>query len=123
MNNLIARITYKIIFVATFLLAINHLSAQSTPKCISKPLSQFPKTPVNGQTAKNLMNGVTVTRSYSGTPKVYSGDTDTYCSGSTYDDYTIILPTTGYSRDVIYTFSQPVTSAEVWLMVMGSPKK
>ncbi|ATA85251.1 gliding motility-associated C-terminal domain-containing protein [Capnocytophaga sputigena] len=94
----------------------------SLTDCISKPLSQFPKTPVNGQTAKNLMNGVTVTRSYSGTPKVYSGDTDTYCSGSTYDDYTIILPTTGYSRDVIYTFSQPVTSAEVWLMVMGSPK-
>ena len=94
----------------------------SLADCISKPLSQFPKTPVNGQTANNLMNGVTVTRSYSGTPKVYSGDTDTYCSGSTYDDYTIILPTTGYSRDVIYTFSQPVTSAEVWLMVMGSPR-
>ena len=94
----------------------------SLTDCITKPLSQFPKIPVNGQTANNLMNGVTVTRSYSGTPKVYSGDTDTYCSGSTYDDYTIILPTTGYSRDVIYTFSQPVTSAEVWLMVMGSPK-
>ena len=94
----------------------------SLADCISKPLSQFPKIPVNGQTANNLMNGVTVTRSYSGTPKVYSGDTDTYCSGSTYDDYTIILPTTGYSRDVIYTFSQPVTSAEVWLMVMGSPR-
>jgi len=94
----------------------------SLADCITKPLSQFPKTPVNGQTANNLMNGVTVTRSYSGTPKVYSNDTNTYCSGSTYDDYTIILPTTGYSRDVIYTFSQPVTSAEVWLMVMGSPK-
>ena len=94
----------------------------SLADCISKPLSQFPKIPVNGQTANNLMNGVTVTRSYSGTPKVYSGDTDTYCSGSTYDDYTIILPTIGYSRDVIYTFSQPVTSAEVWLMVMGSPR-
>ena len=94
----------------------------SLADCISKPLSQFPKIPVNGQTANNLMNGVTVTRSYSGTPKVYSNDTNTYCSGSTYDDYTIILPTTGYSRDVIYTFSQPVTSAEVWLMVMGSPK-
>jgi len=93
----------------------------SLTDCITKPLSQFPKIPVNGQTANNLMNGVTVTRSYSGTPKVYSGDTNIYCSGSTYDDYTIILPTTGYSPKVIYTFSQPVTSAEVWLMIMGSP--
>ena len=94
----------------------------SLADCISKPLSQFPKTPVNGQTAKNLMNGVTVTRSYSGTPKVYSGDTDTYCSGSTYDDYTIIHTNPAFSPKVIYTFSQPITSAEVWLMIMGSPR-
>ena len=32
MNNLVAKIAYKIIFVATVLLAISHLSAQSTPK-------------------------------------------------------------------------------------------
>ena len=93
----------------------------SLADCISKPLSQFPKIPVNGQTANNLMNGVTVTRSYSGTPKVYSNDTNTYCSGSTYDDYTIIHTNPAFSPKVIYTFSQPVTSAEVWLMIMGSP--
>ena len=93
----------------------------SLADCISKPLSQFPKIPVNGQTANNLMNGVTVTRSYSGTPKVYSNDTNTYCSGSTYDDYTIIHTNPAFSPKVIYTFSQPITSAEVWLMIMGSP--
>ena len=93
----------------------------SLTDCITKPLSQFPKVPVNGQAANNLMNGVTVTRSYSGTPKVYSGDTSTYCSGSTYDDYTIIHTNPAFSPKVIYTFSKPITNAEIWLMVMGSP--
>ena len=90
--------------------------------CTSKPLSQFPTSPVNGQAANNLMNGVKVTRSYSGPPKVYSGDTNPYCSGSPYNDYTIIHSTNvSFSKEVIYTFSKPVNSAEVWLMVMGSP--
>ncbi|MEN2753740.1 hypothetical protein ABC973_05275, partial [Capnocytophaga sputigena] len=94
----------------------------SLADCTTKPLSQFPKIPVNGQTANNLMNGVTVTRSYSGTPKVYSNDTNTYCSGSTYDDYTIIHTNPAFSPKVIYTFSKPITNAEIWLMIMGSPR-
>ena len=107
------------LIVVFFFLSFGYVEAQM---CTSKPLSQFPTSPVNGQAANNLMNGVTVTRSYSGPPKVYSGDTNPYCSGSPYNDYTIIHSTNvSFSKEVIYTFSKPVNSAEVWLMVMGSP--
>ena len=103
-----------------FLLSFGYVEAQQM--CTTKPLSQFPASPVNGQAANNLMNGVTVTRSYSGTPSVYSGDTNPYCSGTPYQDYTIILfSAAGYSPKVTYTFSKPITNAEIWLMVMGSP--
>ena len=107
------------LIVIFFFLSFGYVEAQM---CTSKPLSQFPTSPVNGQAANNLMNGVKVTRSYSGPPKVYSGDTNPYCSGSPYNDYTIIHSTNvSFSKEVIYTFSKPVNSAEVWLMVMGSP--
>ena len=107
------------LIVVFFFLSFGYVEAQM---CTSKPLSQFPTSPVNGQAANNLMNGVKVTRSYSGPPKVYSGDTNPYCSGSPYNDYTIIHSTNvSFSKEVIYTFSKPVNSAEVWLMVMGSP--
>ena len=106
------------LIVVFFFLSFGYVEAQM---CTTKPLSQFPTSPVNGQAANNLMNGVTVTRSYSGTPKVYSGDLSTYCSGSTYDDYTIIHTNPAFSPKVIYTFSKPITNAEIWLMVMGSP--
>lgn len=106
------------LIVVFFFLSFGYVEAQM---CTSKPLSQFPTSPVNGQAANNLMNGVKVTRSYSGPPKVYSGDTNPYCSGSPYADYTIILPASGYSSKVTYTFSKPITNAEIWLMVMGSP--
>ena len=106
------------LIVVFFFLSFGYVEAQM---CTTKPLSQFPASPVNGQAANNLMNEVTVTRSYSGTPKVYSGDTNPYCSGSPYADYTIILPASGYSSKVTYTFSKPITNAEIWLMVMGSP--
>ena len=106
------------LIVVFFFLSFGYVEAQM---CTTKPLSQFPTSPVNGQAANNLMNGVKVTRSYSGPPKVYSGDTNPYCSGSPYADYTIILPASGYSSKVTYTFSKPITNAEIWLMVMGSP--
>ena len=107
------------LIVVFFFLSFGYVEAQM---CTTKPLSQFPTSPVNGQAANNLMNGVKVTRSYSGPPKVYSGDTNPYCSGSPYNDYTIIHSTNvSFSKEVIYTFSKPVNSAEVWLMVMGSP--
>ena len=106
------------LIVIFFFLSFGYVEAQM---CTSKPLSQFPTSPVNGQAANNLMNGVKVTRSYSGIPKVYSGDLSTYCSGSTYDDYTIIHTNPAFSPKVIYTFSKPITNAEIWLMVMGSP--
>ena len=71
------------------------------------------------------MNGVTVTRTYSkpsATTLVYgSTDNNGYCSGTPYHNYTIIHTNPSFSPKVIYTFSQPITSAEVWLMIMGSP--
>ncbi|WP_181464145.1 T9SS type B sorting domain-containing protein [Capnocytophaga ochracea] len=96
----------------------------TTAKCTTKPAPQFATTPPNGQTA--VMNGVTVTRTYSNPSKtatlVYGTiDNDGYCSGTPYHNYTIIHTKPNFSPKVIYTFSQPVTSAEVWLMVMGSP--
>lgn len=106
------------LIVVFFFLSFGYVEAQM---CTTKPLSQFPASPVNGQAANNLMNGVTVTRSYSGIPKVYSGDLSTYCSGYTYDNYTIIHTNPAFSPKVIYTFSKPITNAEIWLMVMGSP--
>ncbi|AVM56050.1 gliding motility-associated C-terminal domain-containing protein [Capnocytophaga sp. oral taxon 864] len=95
----------------------------TTAKCTTKPAPQFPTTPPNGRTA--VMNGVTVTRTYSNPSAntlVY-GNTDmgTYCSGSTYHNYTIIHTNSTFSPKVIYTFSQPITNAEIWLMIMGSP--
>ncbi|MFC2272164.1 MAG: hypothetical protein ACFNJN_07730, partial [Capnocytophaga ochracea] len=94
----------------------------TTAKCTTKPAPQFATTPPNGQTA--VMNGVTVTRTYSkpsATILVYGTiDNDGYCSGTPYHNYTIIHTKPNFSPKVIYTFSQPVTSAEVWLMVMGS---
>ena len=107
------------LIVVFFFLSFGYVESQM---CTTKPLSQFPASPVNGQAANNLMNGVIVTRSYLGTPSVYSGDTNPYCSGTPYQDYTIILfSATGYSPKVTYTFSKPITNAEIWLMVMGSP--
>mgnify|MGYP000100452404 FL=1 len=90
------------LIVILFFLSFGYVEAQM---CTSKPLSQFPTSPVNGQAANNLMNGVKVTRSYSGPPKVYSGDTNPYCSGSPYNDYTIIHSTNvSFSKEVILYF-------------------
>jgi len=95
----------------------------SLADCTTKPAPQFATTSPNGQTA--VMNGVTVKRTYSNpsAATLVYGTTDmqTYCSGSTYHNYTIIHTNNRFSQEVIYTFSQPVTNAEVWLMVMGSP--
>ncbi|EJF43675.1 hypothetical protein HMPREF1319_0807, partial [Capnocytophaga ochracea str. Holt 25] len=95
----------------------------TTAKCTTKPAPQFPTSSPNGRTA--VMNGVTVTRTYSkpsATILVYGTiDNDGYCSGTPYHNYTIIHTKPNFSPKVIYTFSQPVTNAEVWLMVMGSP--
>ena len=96
----------------------------TTAKCTTKPASQFATASPNEQTA--VMNGVTVTRTYSkpsATTLVYgSTDNNGYCSGTPYHNYTIIHTNPAFSPKVIYTFSQPVTSAEVWLMIMGSPR-
>ena len=95
----------------------------TTAKCTTKPASQFATASPNEQTA--VMNGVTVTRTYSkpsATTLVYgSTDNNGYCSGTPYHNYTIIHTNPSFSPKVIYTFSQPITSAEVWLMIMGSP--
>ena len=95
----------------------------TTAKCTTKPASQFATASPNEQTA--VMNGVTVTRTYSkpsATTLVYgSTDNNGYCSGTPYHNYTIIHTNPSFSPKVIYTFSQPVTSAEVWIMIMGSP--
>ena len=96
----------------------------TTAKCTTKPAPQFPTSSPDGRTA--VMNGVTVTRTYSKTltttTLVYGTiDNDGYCSGTPYHNYTIIHTHKNYSPRVTYTFSQPVTSAEVWLMIMGSP--
>ncbi|WP_181831140.1 T9SS type B sorting domain-containing protein [Capnocytophaga ochracea] len=96
----------------------------TTAKCTTKPAPQFPTSSPDGRTA--VMNGLTVTRTYSKTltttTLVYGTiDNDGYCSGTPYHNYTIIHTHKNYSPRVTYTFSQPVTSAEVWLMIMGSP--
>ena len=94
----------------------------TTAACTTKPAVQYPAPVGQGQTA--VMNGVTVTRKFSGTPSIYgNSDTGTYCSGTVYHHYTIIhnnLPSQ-FSNAVTYVFSKPVTSVEVWLMVMSSP--
>ena len=94
----------------------------TTAACTTKPAIQYPAPVGQGQTA--VMNGVTVTRKFSGTPSIYgNSDTGTYCSGTVYHHYTIIhnnLPAQ-FSNAVTYVFSKPVTSTEVWLMVMSSP--
>ena len=95
----------------------------TTAKCTTKPAPQFPTSSPDGRTA--VMNGVTVTRTYSKTltttTLVYGTiDNDGYCSGTPYHNYTIIHTHQNFSPKVIYTFSQPITNAEVWLMVMGS---
>ena len=94
----------------------------TTGACTTKPAVQYPGTAGQGQTA--VMNGVTVTRNFSGKPSIYGNiDTGTYCSGTVYHHYTIIHNNdpSQFSNAVTYVFSKPVTSAEVWLMVMSSP--
>ena len=44
------------LIVVFFFLSFGYVEAQT---CTTKPLSQFPASPVNGQAANNLMNGVT----------------------------------------------------------------
>ena len=94
----------------------------TTAACTTKPAVQYPAPVGQGQTA--VMNGVTVTRKFLGKPSIYgNSDTGTYCSGTVYHHYTIIhnnLPSQ-FSNAVTYVFSKPVTSAEVWLMVLSSP--
>ena len=94
----------------------------TTAACTTKPAVQYPAPVGQGQTA--MMNSITVTRKFSGTPSIYgNSDTGTYCSGTVYHHYTIIhnnLPSQ-FSNAVTYVFSKPVTSVEVWLMVMSSP--
>ena len=94
----------------------------TTGACTTKPAVQYPGTAGQGQTT--VMNGVTVTRNFSGKPSIYgNSDPGTYCSGTVYHYYTIIHnnDSSRFSNAVTYVFSKPVTSAEVWLMVMSSP--
>ena len=94
----------------------------TTGACTTKPAVQYPAPAGQGQTT--VMNGVTVTRNFSGKPSIYgNSDPGTYCSGTVYHYYTIIHnnDSSRFSNAVTYVFSKPVTSAEVWLMVMSSP--
>ena len=110
------------LLIFTLLVAFSATIKAQTPTCFSKPSPLFPAVNANGQTSLETIQGVTVTRNFSGTPKVYTGDPLVYCGGSTYDDYAIVVAgNANYSPKVEYTFSKPMKSVEVWLMVLGSP--
>lgn len=110
------------LLIFNLLVAFSATIKAQTPTCFSKPSPLFPAVNANGQTSLETIQGVTVTRNFSGTPKVYTGDPLVYCGGSTYDDYAIVVAgNANYSPKVEYTFSKPMKSVEVWLMVLGSP--
>ena len=88
-------------------------------KCAAFPAPQFGAS-VTGSN-KQTMSNVEVTRSFDGGTPVGSPPYGTQCSGQPYSaGYILLRKETSNASKVTYHFSQPVTSAEVWLLLMSN---
>ena len=88
-------------------------------KCAAFPAPQFGAS-VTGSN-KQTMSNVEVTRSFDGGTPVGSPYYGTQCSGQPYSaGYILLRKETSNASKVTYHFSQPVTSAEVWLLLMSN---
>ena len=88
-------------------------------KCAAFPVPQFGAS-VTGSN-KQTMSNVEVTRSFDGGTPTGSPSYGTQCSGQPYSaGYILLRKETSNASKVTYHFSQPVTSAEVWLLLMSN---
>ena len=88
-------------------------------KCAAFPAPQFGAS-VTGSN-KQTMGNVEVTRSFDGGTPAGSPFYGTQCSGQPYSaGYILLRKETSNASKVTYHFSQPVTSAEVWLLLMSN---
>ena len=88
-------------------------------KCAAFPAPQFGAS-VTGSN-KQTMSNVEVTRSFDGGTPVGSPPYGTQCSGQPYSaGYILLRKETSNASKITYHFSQPVTSAEVWLLLMSN---
>ena len=88
-------------------------------KCAAFPAPQFGAS-VTGSN-KQTMSNVEVTRSFDGGTPTGSPSYGTQCSGQPYSaGYILLRKETSNASKVTYHFSQPVTSAEVWLLLMSN---
>jgi|GEM_PF-597042 len=88
-------------------------------KCAAFPAPQFGAS-VTGSN-KQTMSNVEVTRSFDGGTPAGSPSYGTQCSGLPYSSgYILLRKETSNASKVTYHFSQPVTSAEVWLLLMSN---
>ena len=88
-------------------------------KCAAFPAPQFGAS-VTGSN-KQTMGNVEVTRSFDGGTPTGSPSYGTQCSGQPYSaGYILLRKETSNASKVTYHFSQPVTSAEVWLLLMSN---
>ncbi|EPD31876.1 hypothetical protein HMPREF9331_00118, partial [Capnocytophaga granulosa ATCC 51502] len=87
--------------------------------CAAFPVPQFGAS-VTGSN-KQTMSNVEVTRSFDGGTPTGSPSYGTQCSGQPYSaGYILLRKETSNASKVTYHFSQPVTSAEVWLLLMSN---
>jgi len=88
-------------------------------KCAAFPVPQFGAS-VTGSN-KQTMSNVEVTRSFDGGTPTGSPSYGAECSGLPYSaGYILLRKQTSNASKVTYHFSQPVTSAEVWLLLMSN---
>ena len=88
-------------------------------KCAAFPAPQFGAS-VTGSN-KQTMGNVEVTRSFDGGTPTGSPSYVAYCSSQSYSaGYILLRKETSNASKVTYHFSQPVTSAEVWLLLMSN---
>ena len=88
-------------------------------KCAAFPAPQFGAS-VTGSN-KQTMGNVEVTRSFDGGTPAGSPSYGAQCSGLPYSSgYILLRKETSNASKVTYHFSQPVTSAEVWLLLMSN---
>ena len=89
------------------------LTVNTVSECITPPAPQFAAI----DNAVTTMNGIEVKRSFTGTP-LFTPAYGAFCQSSYNAGYAWLK--TGDNSKLTYTFSRPVKSATVWLLLMGN---
>jgi len=89
------------------------LTVNTVSECTTPPAPQFAAI----DNAVTTMNGIEVKRSFTGTP-LFTPAYGAFCQSSYNAGYAWLR--TGDNSKLTYTFSRPVKSATVWLLLMGN---